>query len=341
MTNVQNQIVLASRPEGWVTPDNFRAQDAPIPEPGTGQLLLEHLYLSVDPYMRGRMNATKSYVPPFEIDAPIMGGGVARVVATHHPRFQVGDIVVGMLSWQEFSLSDGADLRKVERGAAPLSYHLGILGMPGQTAYVGLMEVAKLRPGETVFISAAAGAVGSVAGQIARQLGCYVVGSAGSDDKVTLLTEAFGYDAGFNYKTVGAPHEALAKHFPRGIDVVFENVGGPVFEAAIWNIALHGRIALCGMIADYNATRADMPAGPRGMTTLIGRNATLQGFIVSNYPAAARKWDVLCRRWLAEGKLNYQETVSEGLTSAPAAFIGMLKGENRGKQIVRIKPDEE
>ncbi|MEM9171526.1 MAG: NADP-dependent oxidoreductase [Pseudomonadota bacterium] len=336
MGDQQRSVMLAARPTDWVDESHFRVESTAIPAIGEGQVLLKTLYLSVDPYMRGRMNAGKSYIAPFEVGQPVASGGVAEVVDSRHPSLAVGDLVMGMLPWSDFSVSDGTGLNPVQRGAVPLSYYLGILGMPGLTAYVGLMEVAKLKAGERVFINAAAGAVGSVAGQIAHQLGCYVVGSAGADDKVAMLTDEFGFDAGFNYKTIESPAATLAEHFPKGIDVVFENVGGPLFEAAIWNIAMHGRIALCGMIADYNASRDDMPAGPRGMTTLIGRNATLQGFIVSNYPQAVPKWQALCTRWLTEGKLTYRETVSEGLESAPDAFIGMLKGVNRGKQIVKV-----
>lgn len=336
MTDSQKQIVLASRPDGWVSADNFRAETTGMPTPGDGDVLLKLHYLSVDPYMRGRMNDVKSYVPPFQIDAPIAGGGVAEVVESRSDKFSVGDFVVGMLPWSEYCAVPTNDLRKLPKTDAPLSWHLGILGMPGMTAYVGLIEVAKCQPGETVFVNAAAGAVGSVVGQIARSMGCHVVGSAGSDEKVAHLVDKLGFSAAFNYRDVSDVRTELRGHFPRGIDVLFENVGGSQFEAAIANMAVFGRIALCGMIADYNAKRDDLPPGPRGLTQLIGRNVMLQGFIVSNYPEAAAKWSALAQRLFHTGQLQYTETTSEGIESAPDAFVSMLQGGNLGKQIVKV-----
>ncbi|MEL7310089.1 MAG: NADP-dependent oxidoreductase [Pseudomonadota bacterium] len=336
MSQTQQQIVLAGRPDGWVSEEHFALQTTGVPDAGEGQLLLRHHFLSVDPYMRGRMNDVKSYVPPFQIDEPIVGGGVAEVIESHAEGWSKGDLVVGMLPWSEYSVAAPEGLRKLPKTKAPLSWHLGILGMPGMTAYVGLIEVARCQPGETVFVNAAAGAVGSVVGQIARSMGCFVVGSAGSDSKVQHLTETLGFSAAFNYRDQSDLRQVLRQHFPRGIDVVFENVGGPQFEAAISNMAVFGRIALCGMIADYNAERGEMPPGPRGMTQLIGRNVSLQGFIVSNYPDAAGKWAALAQRLLETGQLTYQETVADGLAAAPSAFISMLKGGNLGKQIVKV-----
>ncbi|MEM6820192.1 MAG: NADP-dependent oxidoreductase [Pseudomonadota bacterium] len=336
MSESQQSIVLAGRPDGWVKPEHFTLQTAPLPTAGQGEVQLRHRFLSVDPYMRGRMNDVKSYVPPFQMGEPIMGGGVAEVVESHAEGWQKGDLVVGMLPWTEYSAMRPEGLRKLPEVNAPLSWHLGILGMPGMTAYVGLMEVAKLQPGDSVFVNAAAGAVGSVVGQIARAMGCHVVGSAGGPEKVAHLTDTLGFSAAFDYRAESDLRKTLRTHFPKGIDVLFENVGGPQFEAAIANMAVFGRIALCGMIADYNVERDALPPGPKGMTQLIGRNVMLQGFIVSNYPDAAAKWAALAGRLLSTGQLQYHETVSEGLASAPEAFISMLRGGNLGKQVVQV-----
>ncbi|MEL7024873.1 MAG: NADP-dependent oxidoreductase [Pseudomonadota bacterium] len=336
MSQSQSQIVLVGRPDGWVEEGHFALESAPMPQLADGQLLLRHHFLSVDPYMRGRMNDVKSYVPPFQIGEPIVSGGVAEVIESRLEGWEPGNFVAGMLPWTEFSAMPAEGLRKLPKTKAPLSWHLGILGMPGMTAYVGLIEVARCQPGDSVFVNAAAGAVGSVVGQIARSMGCHVVGSAGSDEKVQHLTETLGFSAAFNYRKESDVRAVLREHFPRGIDVLFENVGGPQFEAALANMAVFGRIALCGMIADYNAEQGQMPPGPRGMTQLIGRNVSLQGFIVSNYPDAAGKWAAQAQRLLETGQLTYQETVAEGLAAAPSAFISMLKGGNLGKQIVKV-----
>ncbi|MEL7297038.1 MAG: NADP-dependent oxidoreductase [Pseudomonadota bacterium] len=336
MAETNRRVLLASRPDGWVNADNFTLDTQPIAAPGDGQVLCRNLFLSVDPYMRGRMNDVKSYVPPFQIGEPLAGGVVAEVIESNAPGLAAGDHVVGMLGWEQYSVTDGAGLRKIVAGNHPLSYHLGILGMPGLTAYVGLMNVGECKAGDEVLVSAASGAVGSVVGQIARNTGCRVVGSAGSDEKVAWLKDSLGFDEAFNYKTVDSIHATVRAAFPKGIDVNFENVGGEILEAAIWNMALFGRIALCGMIANYNDKPENMPAGPRGMTALIGRNVKMQGFIVSNYQQDAPKWDALARGWLDESKLEYRETIADGIDNAPSAFIGMLKGDNFGKQIVQI-----
>jgi NADPH-dependent curcumin reductase CurA len=336
MSETNTRILLKRRPSGWVTSDDFDRDTQPVPVPASGEVLTRNLFLSVDPYMRGRMNDTKSYVPPFEIGHPLQGGVVAEVVESRDPSLSPGDHVVGMLGWEQYSTAPAAELRKVKDIGLPMSYYLGILGMPGATAYVGLKVVGECKEGDNVFVSAASGAVGSVVGQIARNMNCRVVGSAGSDAKVSWLTDELGYDEAFNYKTVGSVHEAVREAFPKGIDVNFENVGGELLEAALWNMAPFGRIALCGMIADYNRPPDEMPPGPRGMVLLIGRSIKMQGFIVSNFPDATREWGELAGRWLSEGKLTYRESVADGIENAPAAFIGMLKGENFGKQIVRV-----
>jgi len=329
-----HQIRLASRPYGWVAPDNFDITAGPVPEAGDGQLVVRNIYLSVDPYMRGRMNDVKSYVPPFQVGEVLQGGGVGQVVASDNSKFNEGDYVTGMLGWENYSLSDGSGLRRINKDDAPLSYHLGVLGMTGMTAYIGLMKIAEARAGDTVFISAASGAVGSIAGQLARIHGCRVTGCAGSDEKVELLTSEFGFDAGFNYKASKSIPDSIAEVCPDGIDVNFENVGGEIFEAALWNMRNFGRIALCGMVANYNDDR--LQPGPRGMMVVIGRRLTIRGFIVTDHPEACSEYVGLAGTWLAEGKLTYRETVADGLENAPKAFIDMLKGGNIGKQIVRI-----
>lgn len=339
MTQRNRRVLLKSRPEGAVSLDNFAFDEQGVPEPGKGEILVRNLYMSVDPYMRGRMNDVPSYIPPFQIGQPLEAGVVGRVVASRHPGFAESDHVSGMLGWEEFSLSDGKGLHKVDPGLAPLSYHLGILGMPGMTAYVGLVGVGEVKAGESVFVSAASGAVGSVVGQLAKILGCRVAGSAGSDAKVAHLKDELGFDDAFDYKTIDVPFEAVRDATGGGIDVLFENVGGPVFEAAIWNMNSGGRIALCGMIADYDTPPKDQPPGPRGLAVMIGRSIKMQGFIVFNYPKLCQEWLVKASRWLAEGKLVYRESVAEGIDQAPSAFLGLLEGKNFGKQVVRLSGD--
>jgi NADPH-dependent curcumin reductase CurA len=328
------QIRLASRPAGWVTEENFTSTEEALPEPGDGQLLLRNIFMSVDPYMRGRMNDTKSYVPPFAIGEVLQAGVVAQVAASNHADYAEGDYVVGMLGWENYSLSDGVQLRKIEAGTIPMSYHLGILGMPGMTAYVGLHTIADAQAEDNVFVSAASGAVGSVVGQLAKIHGCRVAGCAGSDDKVSLLTDEFGYDAAFNYRNSKSLPRSIAEVCPEGIDVNFENVGGEIFEAALWNMRDFGRVALCGMISNYNDEK--LQPGPRGMAVIIRSRLRIQGFIVTDHPEACQEYAVKAAGWLADGKLKYRETVTEGIERAPEAFISMLKGGNTGKQIVQL-----
>jgi NADPH-dependent curcumin reductase CurA len=331
---VNKQIRLASRPVGWVTEDNFTLSEAELPEPGEGQVLVRNVFMSVDPYMRGRMNDTKSYVPPFQIGEVLQAGIVGQVRVSNHPDYAEGDYVVGMLGWENYSLSDGTQLRKIEAGSVPLSYHLGILGMPGMTAWVGLHEIARLQADDNVFVSAASGAVGSVVGQLAKLHGCSVSGCAGSDDKVALLTDEFNFDAAFNYRDSKSLPKSIAGVCPEGIDVNFENVGGEIFEAALWNMRDFGRVALCGMISNYNDEK--LQPGPRGMNVIIRNRLRIQGFIVTDHPEACQEYVVKAAGWLAEGKLKYRETVDEGIEQAPRAFINMLKGGNTGKQIVQL-----
>ena len=340
MTRVINtQIRLASRPSGWVTADNFSVTEGSVAEPADGEVLVRNLYMSVDPYMRGRMNDIKSYIPPFQVGEVLQAGVVGRVASSKFDGIAAGDYVMGMLGWENYSISDGRLLRKIPSGPAPLSYHLGILGMPGMTAYIGLMKIAEAKPGDNVFVSAASGAVGSVVGQLAKIHGCHVAGSAGSDDKVALLTDEFGYDAAFNYKSSESLGDSVKNACPEGVDVLFENVGGEIFEAVLWNMRDYGRIALCGMIADYNI---DEPQpGPRGMMLMIGRRLTMRGFIVSDHPKWCEEYAGKAIGWLQQGKLTYRESIAEGVENAPQAFIDLLKGRNTGKQIVQLSDDLE
>lgn len=336
--NINKQVLLANRPTGWVETSNFTFAETEIPRPGDGEVLVRNIYMSVDPYMRGRMNDTKSYVPPFQIGEVLQAGVVGQVVESNFDGVFPGDYVMGMLGWENYSVSDGRLLRKIPAGPAPLSYYLGILGMPGMTAYVGLMKIAEAKAGDNVFVTAASGAVGSVVGQLAKIHGCRVVGSAGSDDKVALLKNEFGYDAGFNYKTSESLGDSVREVCPEGVDVLFENVGGDIFEAVLWNMRDFGRVALCGMIADYNLE--EPRPGPRGMSLIIGRRLKIQGFIVTDHPEACDEYVRLATAWLQEGKLTYRESISEGVENAPQAFIDLLKGRNTGKQIVQLAETE-
>ena len=335
MTQAGNkQIRLASRPSGWVAPENFSVTEEAVAKPADGQVLVRNIFMSVDPYMRGRMNDVRSYIPPFQIGEVLQAGVVSQVVESKYDGLKEGDLVTGMLGWENYSVTDGRLVRQVRSGPAPLSYHLGILGMPGMTAYVGLMKIAEAKKGDNVFVTAASGAVGSVVGQLAKIHGCRVAGSAGSDEKVALLKSDFGYKAGFNYKTSKSLTESVQEACPKGVDVLFENVGGDIFEAVLWNMRDYGRVALCGMISDYNME--DPQPGPRGMMLIIGRRLTIRGFIVSDHPKWCDEYVKKAIGWLKEGKLNYRETIAEGIESAPQAFIDMLKGKNTGKQIVQL-----
>lgn len=328
------QVRLASRPSGWVTTQNFELTEGTVREPGEGEVLVHNLFMSVDPYMRGRMNDTKSYIPHFKLGEVLQAGVVGEVLASNYDGIEKGDHVTGMLGWENYSVSDGRLLRKLPQTDVPLSWHLGILGMPGMTAYVGLTKIAAAKRGDRVFVSAASGAVGSVVGQLANILGCRACGSAGSDAKVATLKEEFGYADGFNYKSSDSLPESVREMFPDGIDVLFENVGGEIMEAALWNMRDFGRIALCGMVSAYNDE--ELKPGPRGMMLMIGRRLHMRGFIVTDHPDACTEYVEKAQGWIAEGRLNYRETVAQGIENAPEALIDMLKGGNTGKQIVQL-----
>lgn len=327
------EIRLASRPEGWPTAENFRLVEAPVSAPGPGQVLVRNLLMSVDPYMRGRMNDTKSYVPPFGVDAPLDGGAIGEVIASAADGFTPGDVVLHGLGWREYALLDARSARVIDPDLAPVSTYLGVLGMTGLTAYAGLLEVARMQPGETVFVSAAAGAVGSLVGQIAKLKGAgRVIGSAGSAAKVERLL-GLGFDAAFDYHD-GPVKQSLKAAAPDGIDVYFDNVGSDHLEAAIGAMRLHGRAAICGMIAQYND--AEPPAAPRNLALVIGKRLTLRGFLVGDHAALREGFLAEMAGWLRTGQVRYDETIIDGIANAPAAFLGLMRGENLGKMLVRL-----
>lgn len=327
------QIVLASRPKGMPSKENFRFVEGPVPTPGQGEFLVRTAYVSVDPYMRGRMNDAKSYVPPFPLEKVIVGGVIGRVVASRHPDFHEGDIVTGRLGWQDYSISNGEGVHKVSPAAAPVTTALGILGMPGLTAYFGLLEIGQPKPGETVVVSGAAGAVGTVVGQIAKLKGCRVVGIAGSEEKIAYLTNELGFDAAINYKSDNL-RQVVKDACPNGVDVYFDNVGGTITDVVMTQLNYQARIVICGQIALYNLEKPDV--GPRILSQLLINSAMMKGFIVSDFKDKTREGLAQLTTWLQEGKLRYRENIVEGFENIPEAFLGLFRGENIGKQLVKI-----
>jgi hypothetical protein len=328
-----NQIVLASRPVGTPILENFRFENIELPGLQNEEVLLEGIYYSVDPYMRGRMNDTKSYTPPFQIDQPIVGGVIAKVTESKSEDLKPGDIVSGLLPWRTRTISFSKDLSKIDPSLAPISYHLDVLGMTGLTAYFGLMKIGKPQDGETVVVSGAAGAVGLVVGQIAKIHGCRVVGIAGSDEKINLLKDKYGFDDAINYKTCSNLKKAIADSCPKGVDIYFDNVGGEISDAVISNINFHARIALCGQISLYNNT--EIPIGPRLQPMLLTRSVLMQGFIVSNYQSQFPEGMQHLEKWLQEGKIKFEQTFVHGFEKLPTALLGLFKGENIGKMVVK------
>jgi hypothetical protein len=327
------QIVLASRPSGWPVPENFRLEEVALREPADGEVVVANHYLSVDPYMRGRMNDVKSYVPPFRIDQPLDGGAVGEVIASASADVKVGQTVLHGLGWREHAVVPAANLSVVDAALAPESAYLGVLGMPGLTAYAGLMVAARFRPGDAVFVSGAAGAVGSLVGQIARLSGASrVIGSAGSAAKAARLRE-LGFDAAIDYRQ-GPVLEQLRAAAPDGIDVYFDNVGGDHLEAAIDVLKADGRVCLCGAIAQYNST--EPPAAPRNLAQAIGKQLTLQGFLVGRHADVTPEFRERMVGWLADGRIQTDETVREGLDGTVDAFIDLLRGANTGKMVVKL-----
>jgi NADPH-dependent curcumin reductase CurA len=313
-------------------PENFELARVELDPPADGQVLVRNLCMSVDPYMRGRMNDVKSYVPPFQIGQPLEGGAVGEVVESRAPGLSSGEIVTSNFGWREHARGNARDFRKVENPAKPLSWYLGALGMTGMTAWVGL-NLAEVKPGDRVFVSAAAGAVGSVAGQLAKLRGCTVIGSAGSDDKVRVLVDELGFDAAFNYRNADLVAE-LRTHAPEGIDVYFDNVGGDHLEAALAAMRVRGRIVACGAIARYNDETA--PPGPRNLALMIGKRLTMRGFIVLDWASETPRFVQEVGAHVRDGRLRAKETVVHGIENAPQAFIDMLSGKNVGKMIVSL-----
>lgn len=330
---VNRRIVLAARPEGFPKASDFRLEETPAPSAADGECVVQAGYLSVDPYMRGRISGRKSYAAPVPIGGVIVGRAAGKVVESRSDRFAAGDYVVGDIGWQEYAALPASSLRKVDPSAAPLSAWVGVLGMPGLTAYSGLLHVAGVKAGETVCVSAAAGAVGSAVGQIAKIKGCRAVGIAGSAEKCRWLRETAGFDAAIDYKTEDV-FRALQTACPDGIDVYFENIGGPVTDAVFPHLNVRSRIAVCGQISQYNAV--DAPQGPRLLWHFIVKRIRAEGFLVFEF---ADRHDEALRdlaAWVSSGKIAYRETIAEGIENAPEAFISMLRGGNIGKQLVKL-----
>ena len=328
------QIILKSRPVGLPTTENFEFKEITLPALQEGQLRLKAEIASVDPYMRGRMSDAKSYVAPYEVGQAIAGGIVAKVVESKSPNFQAGDYVLGMLPWQEEMVVEASGLQAVDASIAPLDYYLGVLGMPGLTAYFGLVDICKPKAGETVVVSGAAGAVGIVVGQIAKILGCRVVGIAGEESKLDYLLNELHFDAVINYKTTKNINEDLAVACPNGVDVYFDNVGGEISDAVLSQINFGARISLCGQISLYNATSPQV--GPRVQINLLKRSAMMQGFIVSNYSARFPEGFKALAEWVACGKIKYNSTIYTGFEKLPEAFLALFDGKNLGKLVVKI-----
>ncbi|RMI39041.1 NADP-dependent oxidoreductase [Streptomyces triticirhizae] len=327
---------LVARPTGWPTDANFALRTAPVSEPGAGEILVRNRYLSVDPYMRGRMNAGRSYIAPFELDEPMLGDALGEVVASRAEGFAVGDLVTHHQGWREFATLPAADAVPVPRDLdVPDTAFLGVLGMTGLTAYVGMKDIARVREGDVVFVSGAAGAVGGPAGQMARLLGASrVIGSAGGPEKTRLLTEEFGFDAAVDYKAAPVG-EQLAKAAPEGIDVYFDNVGGDHLEAALDALNVFGRVAVCGLISSYNATE---PApGPRNLGLVLGRRLRVEGYLVTDHQERREEFLRQTAEWLRAGQLRYRETVCEGIERATEAFLAMMRGGNVGKMLVSLE----
>lgn len=328
------EIRLKHRPVGLPSEADFELVAVPVPSPAVGEVLVRNLYMSVDPYMRGRMYEQPSYVAPFQLGQSLDGGCVGQVAESNGGTFQVGDYVLGRKGWREYYVSDGTELSTIDVSLAPPQAYLGVLGMPGLTAYVGLLDIGRPQAGDTVFVSAAAGAVGSVVCQIAKLKGCRVIGSAGSPAKLHWLREVAGVDAAINYKEVASLSAEVGRHCPDGIDVYFENVGGAHLEAALEHMNLRGRIALCGMISQYNESTP--AATPSNLRLAVRKRLTLTGFIVSDHLDRQAQFYTDMGAWMAAGQLKWQETIVDGLENAPQAFIGLFKGENTGKMLVKL-----
>ena len=334
--NVNQRVALAARPVGYPKESDFSIVEEPIPEIRDGQVLVRILWLSLDPYERGRMNEAHTYASSVPIGGTMVGGTVGRVVSSRRDDLPVGEYVEGSLGWQAYAVSEGHNLRRVDHGVAPISTALGVLGMPGLTAYFGLFEVGRPEPGDTVVVSAASGAVGAVVGQLAKIAGCRVVGIAGTQQKIDYIVDELGFDSGVSYKGPGFRGD-LAAACPEGVDVYFDNVGGDVTDAVIDLMADRGRVALCGQISQYNLAEPEM--GPRNLRSLVGKQVRIEGFLVYQFAGGAEVARRRLTQWVLDGKLKYREDVVEGLTNAPRALIGMMHGGNFGKLLVKVSEE--
>jgi len=326
-------ILLANRPVGKPAASDFKFEDIVMPSPKDGEVLLKTTYVSVDPYLRGRMSDAKSYVAPFELNKPMSSAIIAEVTESKNPDFKVGDYITAGLEWKLFQTSNGKGLSKVDPSVS-LTAYLGALGMTGLTALMGLQEIGKPKSGETLVVSGAAGAVGSIVGQIGKIMGCRVIGIAGSDEKVAALKSKFGFDEAINYKTTENMQEAVAAAAPDGVDIYFDNVGGDISDAVIFNMNKYGRIAICGTISSYNDTEASK--GPRLQPYILKNSMLMQGFIVSNYANKFPEGVKQLSAWLKAGKLQYSETIVNGFDQIPQAFMDLFEGKNDGKMVVKI-----
>jgi NADPH-dependent curcumin reductase CurA len=334
---ISHEIQLRKRPVGIPTEDDFDVVEVPVRKPEDGEILVQNVYISVDPYMRGRMIDHESYIPPFQLGQTITGGSVGKIVLSNSDKFQEGEYVLNFEGWREYFVSNGDGLTKVDPVIAPIQSFLGAMGMPGMTAYVGLLNIGQPQENETVYVSAATGAVGSIVCQIAKLNGCRVVGSAGSDEKVEWLLNEIGIDGAFNYKKAENLMVELQKQCPNGIDIYFENVGGAHLEAVLFNMNSFGRIPVCGMISQYNQTIPE--PGPRNLGTIIEKRLLIQGFIVSDHNDQLPQFQADMMRWIREDKIKWEETIIEGIENTPKAFIGLFTGEKLGKMLVRVTKD--
>ncbi|MUV58055.1 hypothetical protein SAMN04487947_0291 [Halogeometricum rufum] len=334
MEDTNRSWYFAERPAGEPDADCFELREEAVPEAGAGELLVRVEYLSVDPYMRGRMRDSESYAEPWDVGDVLRGGIVGEVVESNSERYDAGDFVTGEGTWADYSVLDADDTAPVDPDVADLPAYLGVLGMPGRTAYFGLLDVGDPKPGDTVVVSGAAGAVGSVVGQIAKLNGCRVVGFAGTDEKTRWLTEELGFDAAVNYQETDDYGAALDDVAPDGVDVYFDNVGGPITDAVFTKLNLDARVAVCGQIAHYNDE--SVPTGPRKLPLLIAPRARVQGLLVGDYATRFGEASEQLASWVASGEVDHRESVVEGLENAPDAFLGLFSGDNIGKQVVRV-----
>jgi len=335
MSSVTRQFKLAAVPVGMPKESDFSLVEAPMPVPGDGQVLVKTAYLSVDPYMRGRITGVRSYADPVKVGDVMVGGAVGRVVESKSPNFSAGDFVSGQWGWQEYAAVDARTLRKLDPNVAPVSTALGVLGMPGMTAYFGFLDICNPKPGETVLVSGAAGAVGSLVGQIAKIKGCRVVGIAGTDDKVEWLTKELGFDGAFNYKTTDDYVAKLKELCPSGIDCYFDNVGGAITDAVFSLMNVFGRVSICGLISQYNLEKPE--PGPRLLGFILVKQLKVEGFIVTRFQSRWAEGITQMAGWLREGKLKYREEIVEGCENTARAFIGLLQGDNTGKMLVKAR----